>query len=570
MRVVKKRKVAAVTEEVVEQEPKGPAPRRVLNASTADPAKTLSVDDLVTRVVSLAQAISEKPFYPYQVELASRIVESLLLHDGDVITSLMARQAGKTETLGGICAAIAIIFPYLAKMYPDDWHLNLTDDRGGYRGYRNGVRIGIYAPKLEQASITFERVRKAFDTDTAKSVLQELGLSAAVNNGNQFSLSSGSRILCESASENSKIEGATHHLLVAEEAQDISDMKMKKSLHPMTASTMGTIVKIGTASTHRCDFYDAIRVNRRTELVSGRRNHFFFPYQVCARFNSLYGKYIEQEKGRIGEQSDEFRLSYCGEFIFERGMFVTQDVLLSPTVALTHGDFAEAVLAPNIPFHIHPKFRRYSLVAGIDWGSSNDSTVLTLIAVDWANPVETGTNYNQSGNAVGFTLYRKHVLGWVEFQGDNYEQQFGQIVSILEKVPGLAKITTDSNTCGKPIYDRLSAYFTGSGVDVEPFNFQPRVKSDGYKMFYNDLWAGRITIPAGEKTRKTKEYARFVGQMLDLKKDYKAGIMQVAHPDEKGAHDDYPDAVMLACWGASNPSMSGKVRMSERNSLLFN
>jgi hypothetical protein len=439
-----------------------------------------------------------------------------------------------TETVGGTVAACAIMLPILANKYPDDWRLNITDEQGNYRGFRHGVKVGIYAPKHEQSQITFERVRGAIETKTSLRVLRELNVKAETNNGNTVSLTNGSEIICQSASDQSKIEGATHHLLIAEEAQDISDMKMRKSLHPMTASTKGTIVKIGTASTQKCDFYNAIKENRRFELETGKKNHYFFPWTVCSKYNSLYREFIEGEKRKIGEQSDEFRMSYGGEWIFERGMFIPERVLFDRLIATREGIWSD--------YHWKDRpgqLKYHDVVAGIDWGQTSDSTVVCLMAVDWRNPISEQESWDMHG-VHKYVQYHKHIIGWLEFLGDTYETQFHEIYNTLIDVPGLRKIIMDSNTCGKPMFDRFSAVFSmlGKGIEIEPFNFSAKVKSDGYKSFASDLQSKSITFPAGPNARDVN-YKRFVFQMLDLKKEYKSGLMYVSHPDERGAHDDY-------------------------------
>lgn len=540
-----------------------PLGRPVLDRENCAASEQLSLEELVSRVVALAQTLSERQFYNYQVELAWRITESLLLHDGDVITALMARQMGKTETIGAIVAAIAVIFPELAKRFPKSWHLNITDDRGVYRGFRDGVKIGIYAPRLDQSEIMFERAKRCLETDTAARVLKELGVSLLINNGNTISLSNGSRVLCESASEQSKIEGETHHLLVCEECQDITDIKIRKSLHPMVSAYNGTIVKVGTATTQRCDFYNSIKTNERAELNTGTRNHFFFPYTVGLKFNSLYRKYIEKEIVRLGETSDEFRTSYAGEWIFERGMFITQEALFSREVAHTNGIFSL-----THPRGLPALFKGYSVVAGIDWGQSYDSTVLTLMAVNWNAPIDSGY-YEDAEGQHSFTYYHKHVIDWFEMLGDDYEYQFNEIYRRLQEVRGLAKIVTDSNTCGRPIYDRLCSVFTNKGIEVEPFNFQPKLKSDGYKLLAGDLSGKRVTFPCNQIVARSLEHRKFLAQMLELRKEYKNGLMSVAHPNEKGAHDDFPDSLMMANWGAGTPSRSGFLEFS-RDNFFYN
>ena len=522
--------------------------RRILNRINHDPAKQLQVAEIVARVVSLAQVLTEKKFYPYQVELASRIVESLLEHDGDVITALMSRQVGKSETLGAIASAISVIFPSLAKRFPEDWRLNITDESGVYRGFVHGVKIGIYAPKLEQAEMIFDKVRRCLTSESSKKVLRELGIAFDVKNGNKIRLSNGSQLLCETASDQSKIEGETHHLLVAEEAQDIGDLKMRKSLHPMVAATMGTIVKIGTASTKTCDFYQSIKINEQTQTHGGSRNHFFFPYQVCVLYNSMYRDYIEKEKLRIGENSDEFQTSYCCKWIFERGMFITREALFDRHVALDTGEWSI-----RYDGRLPSTMRDFSIVVGIDWGASYDSTVLTVMAVDWRHPHDSGV-FLEGSVEHPYVFYKKHIVNWVEFLGDNYEVQFHSIIDYLSRVGNLRKIIMDSNTCGLPMYHRFQKMFQNKGVVIEPFNFQAQVKSEGYKIFHQDIIGRRITFPASMAVRKTQEYLKFVNQMLNLRKTYKGGLMQVSHPDEKGAHDDYTDSTMMANFGANTPS----------------
>ena len=92
----------------------------------------------------------------------------------------------------------------------------------------------------------------------------------------------------------------------------------------MGAAYNATIVKIGTATTFKGDFYDAIQRNKAEALTrkSHIRNHFEYDWTIAAKYNPKYAKYVEKEKKRLGEKSDEFRMSYCLEWIIERGMFV--------------------------------------------------------------------------------------------------------------------------------------------------------------------------------------------------------------------------------------------------------
>lgn len=537
----------------------------ILTKETGSALPVVPLHDIVMRVVALAQVLAEKKYYPYQVQFAYRLVESVLLRDGNTITALFSRQSGKTEVVSTVICALLVIMPILAKQYPHDWRFNLTDDTGRYRGFRKGIRIGIYAPKASQAEIMYNRVRAYLETNTAKKVLAEQKIIFDVSNGDTVKLSSGSRLLCQTASENAKIEGQTHDLLVAEEAQDISDKKIKKSLNPMVASTKGTIVMIGTAATRKCAFYDSIKTNERTELMGRKRNHFFYPWRVCAKYNSLYKDYIEQEKDKIGETSDEFLLSYECLWLFERGMFVSHQQLFNNKVALCHGQPFSRLYTPEEAQRLPPNFE---FVAGIDWGRDHDSTVVTIVAVDWQNPVLTSSVNTEKGR-IDVSLYAKTIIHWAEWHGDNYEHQFAEITRLLDSFGiRLRKIVTDSNTCGKPIYDRLTSIYEDRDIQVVPFNFSAKMKSDGYKAFYAELCGRRFSFPADVSVRKGSLYRKFVQQMLDLRKVYKNGLMSVAHPDEKHAHDDFPDSAMMANWGTLEAPFDSAMDFSDTNPFM--
>jgi hypothetical protein len=540
-------------------------PPKILTQESGKDIPLIPLDDIVLRIITLAQTICERKFYPYQVQFSYRLIESLLLRDGETVSALLARQSGKTEGLAGTICALLIILPVLAKKYPTDWRLNMTDESGRYRGFAQGIKIGIYAPKLEQAEVMFNRVRSFLETKNAQRVLSELNITLASFNGNTVTLSSGARVICQTASDNAKIEGETHHLLVLEEAQDMSDMKIKKSLRPMVASTRGTICMIGTATTQRCVFYDMIKHNERVELSGGRRNHFFYPHQVCSQYNSLYRDYIEQEKIRLGEMSDEFRMSYGGEWIFERGMFASNALLFRKQVAIDAPELFSQLWTPEDARLLTPNL---SFVAGIDWGRDHDSTIVTIGAVDWLNPVQSLRASNEFGE-FNVDLYRKYVVDWKEWHGDNYESQFHEITAYLRRWGGrLKKVVTDSNTCGQPIFDRLVASFAMEDVEIVPFNFSAKMKSDGYKAFYAELCGQRFSFPAGPKVRSTTEYRKFINQMLDLRKSYRNGLMVVDHPDTKSAHDDYCDSAMLMCWGTLTAPADTEIDFSDGNMFM--
>ena len=57
----------------------------------------------------------------------------------------------------------------------------------------------------------------------------------------------------------------------------------------------------------------------------------------------------------------------------------------------------------------------------------------------------------------------------------------------------------------------------------------------------------QLVIPAHSKARRNRSWKRFNQQMSDLEKVYKGPYLLAAAPEEKGAFDDYPDSLALAC-----------------------
>ena len=89
-------------------------------------------------------------------------------------------------------------------------------------------------------------------------------------------------------------------------------------------------------------------------------------------------------------------------------------------------------------------------------------------------------------------------------------------------------------------------------AEVIPYIFTTKSKSELYKHLDKEISAGRARVASSESTRATREYQDFIQQLGELQKGYSGTNLVVAHPDEKGAHDDYPDSWALAVWGCNS------------------
>lgn len=474
---------------------------------------------LVDQVLEFTESLAGIALYPYQRQFAYRVIESVIENDGEEITALFSRQSGKTEAISNVCAGMSVALPFMAKL-PQYLH----DER--VQQFRNGIWIGIFAPVLEQSQTTFSRIRGRMASKTSQEILRmpQINVTFQANNGNTVMLSNGSFVLSMSASENSHIESKTFHLILMEECQEISNSKIRKSIHPMGAATNATLVKIGTAYTRRGDFYDAIQRNKRRKVnKDGIKNHFEYDYTIAQKYNSKYSAYIEKELARLGEDSDEFRMSYKLEWILERGMFVTPEAL--------------EVMGAN--YEMLETYRSGPVSAGIDIAKDSDSTVITIVESDLTSATSEGYK-------------NKRVIAWLELYGDDYETQFFQAKDFLARFK-VTKICIDSTGPGDPIADRYVMNYPD--ITVISFKFSQQSKSDLYKYLLNDFSAKRIIYPAGEMTKKRREYRKFIQQFEDWEKEYKGEYLTCDHPEEADAHDDYCVSLALAVWADKEESL---------------
>lgn len=517
----------------------------------------ISTTDLVNRIYNFCEVYSGRVMYPYQGQFSKRIIRSVLENDGAELTALFSRQSGKTETVAITVGGLMILLPQLANMpmFMEDKRLNT---------FRDGFWVGIFAPSQRQAQTTYNRMRGRMQCKEAQAVLSDpdFRLEFTTSNGQTVALSNGSFCTAISASDGSNIEGESFKFIICEECQDISNFKIRKSIHPMGAAYNATICKIGTATTFKGDFYEAIERNKK-EYDSGKlriRNHFEYNYKVVMKYNPKYAKYIEREKRSLGETSDEFRMSYNLEWIISRGMFVDID-----KVEKECGDeYLDRCMSDHMANH----------VAGIDVGGGSsknrdeaDSTVITIVEVDWNNPVlMESTVDEETGEDIIYLAYNTYIKDWCEISpevAENYEEQYQIIMDYLKNFR-LSKVVIDA-TREASLGQRVQANLK---CEVWLFTFSSKSKSDIYKHLQTEINTGRARFPRSVATQETKEYKKFTQQLADLQKSYSGSFLVVSHPNERGAHDDYPDSWALAVWGTKDAGQVDNTETRNRNDVL--
>ena len=469
------------------------------------------VNRLVDKMMQFLVVLVGHDLHTYQKPLARRMMESVIIGDGKEITALASRQSGKSETVADTVATLMILLPRLAKLYPD-----LLGQ------FKDGIWVGLFAPTEGQAETLFNRAVTRLTSERALEVLgdSEIDDEAKRIGGvtRQIRLkNSGSSITMMTANPRAKIESKSFHLIVIDECQEADDFVVAKSISPMLAYYAGTMVKTGTPTTSKNNFYKAIQLNKRLQTQRGnRQNHFQWDWREVAKVNPKYHKFIKQEMLRIGEDSDEFQMSYNCKWLLERGMFVTSSAL----DAL--GDTSQELVKV---WHKTP------VVVGIDPARKVDSTVVTVVWVDWDRPDE-------------FGYFDHRVLNWLELQGDDWEEQYFQIVNFLSNYDVLA-IGVDANGVGDAVAQRLKILM--SRAEVVSVTSSATEQSKRYKHLQALIQRQALSYPAHAHTRRLRIWKRFYQQMTDAEIQYKGPNFMVAAPDETYAHDDFVDSLAIAC-----------------------
>lgn len=329
--------------------------------------------------------------------------------------------------------------------------------------------------------------------------------------------------------------------------QDISNFKIRKSIHPMGAAYNASIIKIGTATTFKGDFYEAIQRNKREAEIRSthRKNHFEYDYTVASKYNPSYAKYVQKEMKRLGENSDEFRMAYKLEWVIERGMFV--DIT----------KFEENNVEPLLERSFYDKNATH--VVGIDLGGKGDDTVVTVVEVCWNVPAILESTINPETNEEEvYQAYNCYIKDWFRISNEpDYEVQYALIVDYLSHF-NISKVLCDA-TREAGLSHRLRANMP---FEVIPYIFTTKSKSELYKHLDREITSGRARVPGGKQTIESSEYKDFLSQLGDLQKGYSGVNLVVSHPDEKGAHDDFPDSWALAVLGCSEPGSVNTVQTS--------
>ena len=472
------------------------------------------VDDLVNKLLVFIQTFCDTEFFPYQLPIAQSIVESIVLGDGEEKTLIATRQSGKSEVISNIIAGLMVILPRLAKVYPT-W----------LSKFEKGFWVGVFAPTEDQADTVFGRVVSKLTSDHAMDFLLDPEIDDKATAGGSRGKGkiitlkkSGSLCRMQTCNPKAKIESKTYHFAFIDEAQEADETMIAKSIKPMLAWNNGSIVLGGTAQRYKSYFYNAIQYNKRRD-INGRTHkihHHEYDWKTAAKYNKNYLDFISKEKLRIGEDSDEFQMSYCNRWMLEKGMFVSEDRL-------------DRLYDPSMP--LVSEWWKTPIVVGIDVARTNDSTVITPVWVDWDHP-----------DPFGFFEHR--VLNWHEINNVEWETQYFEIIDFLRNYD-VYRIGVDAQGVGGAVAERLQILLPQ--IEVISVSSDAKAQNERWTHLTQLIQRDQLIVPGHSKARRTKRWRKFNQQMSELEKVNRGPYLLAAAPDERGAFDDYPDSLAIAC-----------------------
>lgn len=196
--------------------------------------KTVEFDahDVTAKIMEFGKVLTGISLYSYQEDIAYGIIYSVITFSGDVKTVLLSRQSGKSEVMAFVIDTLCVILPALASIIPD------------LEQFKTGFRVGLFAPQSDQVVTTYSRSLTRLRSANADMVLTDPDIDVWLESVARLELSNGSFLAGQVASKQSKIESKTYDLVIVEEAQDVDDLIVSKSIEPMLSSCVcaGTMV----------------------------------------------------------------------------------------------------------------------------------------------------------------------------------------------------------------------------------------------------------------------------------------------------------------------------------------
>lgn len=518
------------------------------------------IDTLILPFIDICTGFK---LYDYQKNIATSICYYVLQkalpieeREAAVVTVTVARQSGKSLSIGATIFALGMLLPVLAHVM----------DATGLKQFRKGFAVGLFGPTFDKSEIVRGYITKCATSKNALDVVfNDPSFGVHIDEIKSLTFSNGFTVAVKTANSGAAIEGDTYHLIVIDETQDVQAKIVRQSIMPMCAATGGSIVCIGTPIDKPCFLSEQIFQNRAKDQIREEKLkrkvdkilqeriklHHEYDWTYHARVNPDYNLVVETHKNDWGEFSDEFLTKYKVQWILDRGTLLTagqveQCGIVTEKLGLLKADVVNyktgEVYEESFKRTHHivsADHTNKDLVFSIDFGKVNDSTIMTVAKVFWENPIRIGDEER----------YYTHIYDWIELKGD-FEDQYREIMDVHLRRFNFRAGIVDATSYGDPIFSRMKGQLDLQKIHLEGFKFSLQSKHNGYNLLKQEIDAKRLTYPNGEAVRKYKKQAEFKKQMSNLVKTYSQNnsYMKVHAPDMAGWHDDYADSAMMLVW----------------------
>ncbi len=332
-----------------------------------------------------------------------------------------------------------------------------------------------------------------------------------------------------SAEPEANVVGHTAQLLLeVDEAQDVSEEKLDRDFRPMAATTNATTVYYGTAWDDRTLLERAKQRHLELERSDGIQRHFEYDWQTVACYNPAYGRYVESERERLGEQHPLFLTQYCLKPISGGGR------LLSPgQLAQLEGRHARQ----RAPRSGETYVAGLDLAGGADDDAAGerDATVLTIARAVYPD------------SAAIVQEPRLEVVEHYAWTGEPHDALLPRLVDLLQQVWQVRRLAVDSTGLGETIAGFLSTAL-GSQV-VAAVRFTQESKS---RLGYGLLAAtngGRLNLYAGDGSIESRQCRR---ELEQARVAYRANRTMNFFVEPADGHDDYLVSLALTVEAGSD------------------
>ena len=440
---------------------------------------------------------------PYQQEVAKTVLDSVQNHRGLTFSVEIARQGGKNE----LSAHLELLL------------LTLYMARGG---------------NLIKCSPTF-KPQTIISMARLKDRLDDFGFDGLYRSQMGYIIQLGeARAIFLSAEESSSVVGHTADILLEiDESQDVAKEKYNKEFRPMGSSTNVTCIHYGTTWDDSTLLEEIKQNNLELEKIDGIKRHFRYDWQEIARYNQDYGRYVIQEKERLGEDHPLFRTQYALLPIKGGGGFLSRNQIaqmLGSHHRLRSPDKAGAlhIAGVDLAGEAAPEM---SLLrrAGNDEGRSQDSTVITIAQVDMTNK-----------------LPALRIVEQYQWTGIAHSQLYPQMVQILKNIWNCHRIAVDATGIGQPVASFLRKEL---GSMVIPFTFTQRSKSElGFELL-SSVNSNRVKLYQQDGS---KEYQETMFQLERAKAEYRPNQTVNFYVPSWQGHDDFLMSLALLVIAARN------------------